>query len=55
MKKLLKEVLRVKVNALIDAKNSKVARGVVRCSLFEHGRMCGKIEAYKYILELLDE
>ena len=55
MLKLLKELLKEKVNRLVDDRKFMLNAGAITAGGFGEGRMCGKIEAFKELVELLDE
>lgn len=54
MQKILIELLKEKVNRSIDDRKAMIADGQIDAGSFGEGRMCGRIEAFKELLEVLD-
>lgn len=52
---LLRELLKEKVNRLIDDRKAMLEDGQIKRDGFGEGRMCGKIEALKELVELIDD
>jgi len=55
VRRVLSELLKEKVNRLIDDKKFMLNSGQIEAGGFGEGRMCGKIEALKELRVIIDD